>query len=51
MFRAAINLFDLWKLTDKQAAVLLDLRMRTYARWKAVGAGQFGRDQKARLSI
>jgi len=50
MFRASINLFGLWKLTDRQAAVLLDLPVRTYARWKAGGAGHFSRDQKARLS-
>ena len=26
MLRAAVNLFSLWKLTDKQAATLLTLR-------------------------
>lgn len=51
MFRAAVNLFSLWRLTDKQAAVLLDLPVRSYARWKAGGAGHLSRDQKTRLSI
>ena len=50
MFRAAVNLFSLWKLTDKQASVLLDLPVRSYARWKAGGARHFSRDQKTRLS-
>lgn len=50
MFRAAINLFRLWGVTDDQAAVLLDLPRRTFARWKAEGAGRIGRDGKARLS-
>lgn len=50
MFRAAVNLMRLWGVTDSQAAVLLDLPARTYARWKADGAGRMGRDAKARLS-
>ena len=50
MFRAAVNLMRLWGVTDTQAAVLLDLPVRTYARWKADGAGRMGRDGKARLS-
>ncbi|XWN30397.1 MAG: MbcA/ParS/Xre antitoxin family protein [Devosia sp.] len=50
MFRAAVNLFRLWQVTDKQAAVLLDLPVRTFARWKADGPGRIGRDGKARLS-
>lgn len=50
MFRAAVNLLRLWGVTDTQAAVLLDLPARTYARWKADGAGRMGRDGKARLS-
>ncbi|QDZ01631.1 DUF2384 domain-containing protein [Nitratireductor mangrovi] len=50
MFRAAINLFRLWGLTDDQAAVLLDLPPRTFARWKAGAIGRIGRDGKARLS-
>jgi uncharacterized protein (DUF2384 family) len=50
MFRAAVNLFGLWAVTDKQAAVLLDTPVRSYARWKADGSGHFSRDQKARLS-
>jgi len=50
MFRAGINLFGRWQLTDAQAATLLDLPPRTFARWKAGAIGRLGRDQKARLS-
>src|ERR1700677_1969436 len=50
MFRATVNLFGLWKVTDKQAAVLLDLPIRSYARWKAGATAHWSRDLKARLS-
>lgn len=50
MFRAALNLFRLWGVTDDQAATLLDLPRRTFARWKGGKVGRFGRDGKARLS-
>ena len=50
MFRAAVNLFRLWEVTDDQAATLLDLTRRTYARWKAGDTGRISRDGKARLS-
>ena len=50
MFRAALNLFRLWGVTDEQAASLLDLPRRTFARWKAGELGRIGRDGKARLS-
>lgn len=50
MFRAAVNLFRLWKLSDEQAATLLDLPLTTYRRWKAGTLGRIGRDGKARLS-
>ena len=50
MFRAAVRLFERWGLTDEQSAILLDLRLRTYRRWKAEGLGRIGRDGKARLS-
>ena len=50
MFRAALNLFQLWDVTDDQAATLLDLTKRTYARWKTGDIGRIGRDGKARLS-
>ncbi len=50
MFRAALNLFRLWGLTDEQAAVLLDVPPRTYRRWKLEGMGRLGRDGRARLS-
>jgi hypothetical protein len=50
MFRAALNLFRLWRVTDEQAAVLLDVPPRTFRRWKAGQPGRLGRDGKARLS-
>ena len=51
MLRAAVNLFGLWDLTDKQAVTLLGVRLRSYSRWKAGGkAGSWPRDLKARLS-
>ncbi|MDB5541875.1 MAG: hypothetical protein JWQ89_3602 [Devosia sp.] len=50
MFRAVLNLFRLWGLSDGEAATLLDLPTRTYARWKAGDVGRLGRDGKARLS-
>ena len=50
MFRAAVNLFRLWGLTDEEAAVLLDLPVRSYRRWKAGAIGRIDRDGKARLS-
>jgi hypothetical protein len=50
MFRACLNLFRLWKVSDTEAAILLDLPPRTFARWKTGAIGRIGRDQKARLS-
>jgi hypothetical protein len=50
LFRAAVNLFRLWQMTDEEAAVLLDVPVRTYRRWKAEGPGRLDRDTKARLS-
>jgi hypothetical protein len=50
MFRASVNLFRLWGVSDEQAAALLDLPLRTYRRWKADGPGRLGRDGAARLS-
>lgn len=50
MFRAALNLFTKWGVTDEQAAVLTDMPVRTYRRWKAEGAGRISRDGLARLS-
>ncbi|KAB0678464.1 MbcA/ParS/Xre antitoxin family protein [Aureimonas leprariae] len=50
MFRAGVNLFRRWELTDDQAAMLLDLPIRTYARWKAGEQGRIDRDTRARLS-
>jgi uncharacterized protein (DUF2384 family) len=50
MFRAALNLFRLWNITDEEAATLLDLPLRTYRRWKAGDLGRIARDGRARLS-
>lgn len=50
MFRASLNLFHHWDTTDEQAAMLLDLPVRTYRRWKAGDLGRITRDRKARLS-
>jgi hypothetical protein len=50
MFRAALNLFRHWDLSDEQAAMLLDLPVRTFRRWKAGAVGRIDRDGKARLS-
>jgi Protein of unknown function (DUF2384) len=50
MFRACLNLFRLWKVADTEAAILLDLPPRSFARWKTGAIGRIGRDQKARLS-
>jgi len=50
MFRAALNLFANWEITDEQAATLLDLPVRTYRRWKADGASRISRDGRTRLS-
>lgn len=50
MFRAAFNLFGRWDLTDEQAAIVLDMPLRTYRRWKAEGPGRLSRDGRARLS-
>ena len=49
-FRAALNLFRLWGINDDQAAAILDVPRRTFARWKAGDIGRLGRDGKARLS-
>jgi hypothetical protein len=50
MFRAAVQLMARWGATDEQAAILLDMPLRSYRRWKAGGIGRLGRDLKARLS-
>lgn len=51
MQRAVINLFDKWRLTDREAAVLLgDIAPRTYQRWKKGELGRVGPDLAARLS-
>ena len=50
MFRAALNLFRLWGVSDEQAAILLDQPVRSYRRWKAGEIGRVDRDGAARLS-
>ncbi len=51
MFRAVINLFQKWGVTDDQASRLLDLPLRSLRRWRAERRpGRIGRDGKARLS-
>lgn len=50
MFRASLNLFRLWQVSDEQGATLLDMPVRTYRRWKAGETGRMSRDLKARLS-
>lgn len=50
MFRAVLNLFRLWGVSDDQAATILDVPRRTFARWKTGDPGRLGRDGKARLS-
>lgn len=50
MFRACLNLFDRWNVSDSEASTLLDTAPRTFSRWKAGQLGRLSRDQKARLS-
>ena len=50
MLRAVVNLFARWRVTDKQAAILLDVPVRTWARWKVDAPGRLSRDGKTRLS-
>jgi len=50
MLRAVLNLFGKWAISDYEAAVLLDLPVRTYRRWKSGQPGRLDRDTKARLS-
>jgi len=50
MFRAALNLFAKWGVTDEQAAMLTDMPVRSFRRWKAEGPGRISRDGLARLS-
>ena len=50
MFSAALTLFSKWGVTDEQAAVLTDMPVRSFRRWKAEGPGRISRDGLARLS-
>jgi uncharacterized protein (DUF2384 family) len=50
MFRACMSLFRLWRVSDAEADVLLDLPPRTLARWKSGAIGPIERDQRVRLA-
>jgi Protein of unknown function (DUF2384) len=50
MFRAVVAMFAKWDITDDQAAILLDVPVRSYRRWKTGEQGRIDRDGKARLS-
>ena len=51
MLRAAVRLFALWQLDDKQARILLGQPApRTYARWKAGEVANVPYDTARRLS-
>ena len=50
MFRASVALFAKWDITDDQAAILMDVPVRSYRRWKTGEQGRIDRDGKARLS-
>lgn len=50
LFRAALNLFAKWGVTDEQAALLTDMPVRSFRRWKAEGPSRISRDGLARLS-
>jgi Protein of unknown function (DUF2384) len=50
MFRAVMRLLALWGVTDEQAAILLDMPLRTFRRWKTGDIGRIDRDGAARLS-
>lgn len=50
MFRAVVMMFGKWDITDDQSAILLDLPVRSYRRWKTGEQGRIDRDGKARLS-
>ena len=50
MFRASVALFAKWYITDDQAAILMDVPVRSYRRWKTGEQGRIDRDGKARLS-
>lgn len=51
MFRAVLNLFERWEISAAQAAMLLDVSPRTYARWKSRHRPEaMGQDGALRLS-
>src|SRR3546814_19267379 len=50
MFRAAINLFRLWRLTDEQAATPPHPPLRSHPPWESGGPGRLGRDGQASIA-
>ena len=50
LFRGSLSLFEKWGVTDEQAAMLLELPLRTYRRWKEKGIGKCSSECHARLS-
>lgn len=50
LFRACVNILRLWGVNDGEAAILLDVPARTFARWKTGAIGRIGRDGVARMS-
>lgn len=52
MQRAIIRLFAHWKVTDKDAAILMGgISPKTFARWKNREYGNVSRDQADRMSL
>lgn len=52
MARAAIRLFEKWRVSDAGARAMLGgMAARTYARWKAGEPGRIDRDLATRLSL
>ncbi len=51
MQKAVVNLFDRWGLTDDQSSALLgEIAVRTYQRWKSGNFGRVGIDLATRMS-
>ncbi|BAV63116.1 MULTISPECIES: MbcA/ParS/Xre antitoxin family protein [Sphingomonadaceae] len=49
-FRTSLNLFEKWGVTEEQAAMLLDLPLRTYRQWKEKSLAKCSSECHARLS-
>ena len=50
LFRTAVALFGKWGPTEDQAAILLDLAVRSCRNWKVTGPQRIDCDDRARLS-